>query len=145
MSTFLCMQSCQMFADVCSVCTIWIIIKLSVNLNLHTARLPTPGINDEIINRLHSIHRHIQKIHKFQKFHKFRVSVQITIIMQTPMNKILANPRERYVMCPSLLESNLFNFMHFLGKNSQNHRLAHPSLGLAPPSGIKEKIRHCNR
>ena len=31
-----------MFADVCSVYTIGITIKLSVNLDLHTARLPTP-------------------------------------------------------------------------------------------------------
>ena len=30
-STFLCMQTCRMFADVCSVCTIWISIKLSLN------------------------------------------------------------------------------------------------------------------
>ena len=30
-STFLCMQTCRMFADVCSVCTIWFTIKLSLN------------------------------------------------------------------------------------------------------------------
>ena len=30
-STFLCVQTCRMFADVCSVCTIWISIKLSLN------------------------------------------------------------------------------------------------------------------
>ena len=31
----------RMFADVCSVCTIWITIKLSVKLNLCMERLPT--------------------------------------------------------------------------------------------------------
>ena len=36
------MQTCRMFADVCSVCTISITF-LSVNLKLHTARLPAPG------------------------------------------------------------------------------------------------------
>ena len=30
-STFLCMQTCRMFADVCSVCTIGISTKLSLN------------------------------------------------------------------------------------------------------------------
>ena len=38
----LCMQTCRMFADVCSVCTILFTFKLSVNLNLHTATLATP-------------------------------------------------------------------------------------------------------
>ena len=42
-STFLSMQTRRMFADVCSVCTIWItFLKFSVNLKLHMDRLPTP-------------------------------------------------------------------------------------------------------
>ena len=44
------MQTCRMFADVCSVCTIWITIKLSVTLNLHAATLPTPE-NDKDTNQ----------------------------------------------------------------------------------------------
>ena len=36
-----------MFADVCHVYTIGITIKLSVNLNLHTARRPTPEVHGE--------------------------------------------------------------------------------------------------
>ena len=40
-NTFLCMQTCRMFADVCSVCTIWISITLS--LNLHMVVLSTPN------------------------------------------------------------------------------------------------------
>ena len=41
-----------MFADVCNVCTIWITIKLSVNLNLHTARLSTPEFEHFLVERI---------------------------------------------------------------------------------------------
>ena len=43
-STLLCLQTCRMFADVCSVYTIKLSLKFSVNLNLRTAGLPTPDV-----------------------------------------------------------------------------------------------------
>ena len=36
-SAFLCMQTCRMFVDVSSVCTIWLTIKLSLNFQLRPA------------------------------------------------------------------------------------------------------------